>query len=283
MPPELTPNPVEQWTYRLLSKVGKGASGSVWSARHASGAPVALKIGHSAAERARFAREATSLMLAGSTSLPALLEIGLLPAAGRADLDLPQGVPFLALEWLEGGALDATALLDSGRLDIAMIVARDVALAIADLHAAGLAHGDVKPHNVLFDSSSMRARPIDLGLCDAVSERRVQGATPRYLAPECRVPGADSDAGARDLWALGITLAEIADARVAASHDPAEQARTCRFDPRLESLIRPLLRASAGGRPAADWVYRQAARVLGVTSPPTCGAHEPARVCAVHT
>ncbi len=268
MPPELTPQPVEEWTYRLLRKVGKGASGSVWCARHASGAPVALKIGHSAAERARFAREATSLMLAGSPSLPTLLEVGLLPAAGRADLELPLGVPFLALEWLEGAALEPTALLDSERLEIALLVARDVSLAIADLHAAGLAHGDIKPRNVLFDRGSALARPIDLGLCEAASERRVQGATPRYLAPECRVPGADSDAGARDLWALGLTLAEIADARVAASPNPAEQAQTCRFDPRLEPLIRPLLRASAGARPAADWVYRQAARVLKSEEPP---------------
>ena len=65
-------------------------------------------------------------------------------------------------------------------------MARDLGRALADLHAAGLAHGDVKPHNVLFDAARGRARPVDLGLSELVAETRVTGATPRYLAPEYR-------------------------------------------------------------------------------------------------
>ena len=89
------------------------------------------------------------------------------------------------------------------------------------------------------------------------------GATPRYLAPEYRGAGAGSDARARDLWALGLTLAELADARVAESDNPAERVRTCQLDARLEPLVRPLLRAAAGARPSAEWVHRQAASALG--------------------
>jgi serine/threonine protein kinase len=38
-------------------------------------------------------------------------------------------------------------------VELALIVARDLGRALADLHAAGLAHGDIKPQNVLYDAS----------------------------------------------------------------------------------------------------------------------------------
>jgi serine/threonine-protein kinase PknK len=268
MPPELTVGLGSEWRYRPLERAGRGGSASVWLARDGSGARVALKVGHSGAERARFASEATRLALALSPALPALLEVGLVPAAACQFFGVAVGAPFLALEWVDGIALDPRALPDLDRVSLALIVARDMGLALADLHGAGLAHGDVKPHNVLFDIAARRARPVDLGLSELVSERRVIGATPRYLAPEYRGSGSGSDARARDLWALGLTLAELADARVALSDDPVEKLRTCALDPRLEPLLMPLLRGAAGARPAADWVHRQAAHALGSEDPP---------------
>ena len=225
---------------------------------------MALKIGHSGAERARFASEATRLALALSPALPTLFEVGLVPAAACQFFGVAVGAPFLALEWIDGAALDARGLPGADRTALALIVARDMGRALADLHVAGLAHGDVKPNNVLFDLAAQRARPIDLGLSELVAERRVIGATPRYLAPEYRGSGAGSDARSRDLWALGLTLAEIADARVAASDDPVGELHSAELDPRLQPLVRPLLRAAAGARPSADWVHRQAAHALGV-------------------
>jgi serine/threonine-protein kinase PknK len=250
-----------------MRRVAVGASGTVFWARHPAHGPVALKIGHASQERARFASEALRLLLAGSPALPCLLEVGWVPASARQELQLSEAVPYLALEWFTGAALDPVSLPDSERVHLTLIVARDLARGIADLHAAGLAHGDVKPQNVLLDQGTSRARLVDLGLSEVVSERQVKGATLRYLAPECQVPGAASDAGSRDLWALGLTLAEIADAGVATSANPGERAERCVFHPRLEPLIRPLLRASAGARPGADWVHRQASNVLGSEEP----------------
>jgi serine/threonine-protein kinase PknK len=268
MPPELTPGPGDEWRYKPIERIGRGGSGSVWLARDAAGARVALKIGHGGTERERFAGEATRLALAMSPALPVLFEVGLVPAGACAFFGVPHGAPFLALEWLDGAALDPRRVPDADRVALALVVARDLGLALADLHAAGLAHGDVKPQNVLFDRVSQRARLVDLGLSEVVSERRVIGATPRYLAPEYRGAGAGSDARARDLWALGLTLAELADARVAESDSPAERVHTCQLDARLEPLARPLLRAAAGARPSAEWVHRQAASALGAVDLP---------------
>src|SRR5690606_36248599 len=206
MPPELTVGLETEWGYRPLQRAGRGASASVWLARGARGQPVALKVGHSGAERARFASEATRLALAVSPALPALLELGLVPPAACPFFGVAVGAPFLALEWIEAVALDARGLPDADRAHVALIVARDMGRALADLHFVGLAHGDVKPDNVLIDLAAGRARPVDLGLSELVSERRVVGATPRYLAPEYRGAGLGSDARSRDLWALGLTL-----------------------------------------------------------------------------
>jgi serine/threonine-protein kinase PknK len=263
MPPELTVRARGECSYRLEGEVGSGASGSVWRSAAADGTRVALKLGRGPAERGRFASEAMRLLLAGSSSLPALLDAGAVSASAAARLGVPAGTPYLALEWLAGSALDPVEIPEELRNEWALVVAQDVARALADLHAAGLAHGDVKPKNILFEPEQRRARLVDLGLSEAVSERRVQGATPRYLAPEARLAEADSDAGARDLWALGLTLAEIADASVAGAPHPAERAQQIQFEPRLEALIRPLLRSAGGARPGADWVFRRAALALG--------------------
>jgi transcriptional regulator with GAF, ATPase, and Fis domain len=267
MPPELTASAAD-WPYQLIERAGRGGSASVWFGRDGAGARVALKVGHGPAERMRFASEATRLTLAVSPALPALLGVGLVPASACSLLGVELGAPYLALEWIEGAVLEPATLAAEDRTELALFVARDLGRALADLHEAGLAHGDVKPQNVLFDAATRRARPVDLGLSEDVSERQVVGATPRYLAPEHRNAGAGSDARARDLWALGLTLAEIADARVASSDCPAERIQTCRLDARLEPLVRPLLRAAAGARPSADWVQRQATNALGVEEGP---------------
>jgi transcriptional regulator with GAF, ATPase, and Fis domain len=232
-----------------------------------AGERVALKVGHAAAERERFASEAVRLVLAASPALPALRGAGLLPAAVGASCDAGHGAPYLALEWIEGNALDPR-VLSVDRVELALVVARDLGRALADLHAAGYAHGDVKPGNVLFDAAAGRARPVDLGLSELAGERLLSGGTPRYLPPEYRGAGVGSDARARDLWALGLTLAELADERVAHSNTPGEFLRETPLDARIEPLIRPLLRAAAGARPPADWVYRRAASLLGSEESP---------------
>jgi transcriptional regulator with GAF, ATPase, and Fis domain/tetratricopeptide (TPR) repeat protein len=254
---------VAVWPYRVLERAGRGGSATVWLAHDERGSRLALKVGHEPTERARFAEEAMRLTLAVSPALPALLDIGLVPASACAALGVCPDAPFLALEWVDGTPLEPTSLPDAERTEVALVVARDLGRALSDLHSAGLAHGDVKPHNVLFDRRSGRARPVDLGLSELVSERRVVGGTPRYLAPEHRSPGLGSDARARDLWALGLLLAELASPIVARSDRPAECALELPLDARVARIVRALLRSAAGARPAADWVHRQAATALG--------------------
>src|SRR5262249_24120438 len=137
-------------------------------------------------------------------------------------------------------------------LELALVVARDVGRALADLYAAGLAHGDVKPANVVVTSDA-RGRPdgarlVDLGLAADASDVMPRGGTRRYLAPELH--DAAGDARLRDLYALGLVLAEIlsADVRGAERVTPElAQALPGELGRRVAALLSP----APAARPAA--------------------------------
>jgi serine/threonine protein kinase len=172
--------------FRVVSRAGSGGSAEVWKATDTrSGATVALKIAHSAETAAALAREAMHAALALSPRLPELLDVG----------RLPDGRAFLALRWIEGVVINP-ARVSGDRVGLALRIASDVGEALSDLHGVGLAHGDVKPDNLVFDFRRGGAHLLDLGLAGAAHTAAVTGATLRYLA---RGDADLGDARARDL------------------------------------------------------------------------------------
>ncbi len=244
-----------------LERVGEGATAIVWRARH-------RVLGQLAAPRA--ARES-------EPAVDALAREGMLLARverrwGPALLDAGPG--FVATEWLEGRSLEPAAITEGleGREHLAAVIAHAVGRALAELHQAGVRHGDVKPQNVLRSSLSAPGRDapedraatlIDLGLASGVQGRAL-GGTPRYAAPELRERGEASTAA--DLWALGVVLAEILDPGVAAAAEPraAIAAGWGGSGGEPERWARALLVAAPGGRPSASWVAGRAVRWLGL-------------------
>lgn len=91
-------------------------------------------------------------------------------------------------------------------------IARQVASALAALHAAGWLHGDVKPENVLV-SPQGHATLIDLGLARKLGTRECQGGevlagTLAYVAPEAFLPASVLTAES-DIYSLGVMLYEL--------------------------------------------------------------------------
>jgi serine/threonine-protein kinase PknK len=257
-----------QGVWRLLERVGEGATSVVWRAESTLAGPAGVaavkvaKAGPSAAQA--LAREASLLARVGRRWGPALLDAG--PG-------------FVATQWVEGTPLGEVPrpAAAAERVLFATMIAHAVARGLEELHETGVHHGDVKPANVLCAPSSwtLRETPtrdaaddrgatlIDLGLATDIHAGAL-GGTPRYAAPELRERAEGGPAA--DLWALGLLLAEILEPEVSRAPDPVAAVRAwSRMAPTEPARwAEALLAIAPGGRPSAAWVARRAARRLGL-------------------
>ncbi|HEY2409939.1 MAG TPA: sigma 54-interacting transcriptional regulator [Polyangiaceae bacterium] len=267
MPPQLT---FAGHSLRLLDLLGTGATSSAWAVETAEG-PAVLKVGRAAGEGPRLADEATRLLFAECPEFPRLLAAGLLGPAHQAEprLGADAATPCLLLSRAAGDALEQCAVDPAERSALALGVAHDLGAALDALHGAGLAHGDIKPSNVIVARSgdAFRARLVDFGLSGPSSAAQAIGGTRRYLAPEVFRAEEGGDARARDLWALGLTLYEIVRPELRAQAAPVEffsnrPPLTEAREP-IAVIVRALMSPVPGARPSARWVLRQAERALG--------------------
>jgi serine/threonine-protein kinase len=208
--------------YRLLGRLGGSGMGVVFRAvDERTGERVALKTlrawtGDDATHVARFEREARA---ASELSHPAVVQV-------LATGTLPDGRPYLVMPLLEGRTL-GDAIAEDGPFapDVAWTRLRPIVEALAEAHARGMVHRDVKPSNVFLvrgDDGEETARLLDFGLARPVdSDEAAEAAkltqtgeligTPLYMAPEqCwgLPPGP-----AVDQYALGVTLFEVLSGR----------------------------------------------------------------------
>ena len=265
--------------YRLLSELGRGASGAVYLAQDEEvGREVALKILHprstddAAEARHRAWQEARA---AASLCHPGVAVI--------YDLDEDRGM--IAMELCRGGSL-RDRLQHGAFLPLdALRALEQLADALRAAHARGVIHGDVKPANVLLrrerDGSS-QVRDDEVVLCDfgvaqigdSNTEARATRGTLVYMAPEQR---RGELTPAADLFAAGMVALELLSGPaviLARSQDRAALLRGDRLhEGRLatellfatrddtEALLQKMLAADPKSRPSAREVS-QAARAL---------------------
>jgi serine/threonine-protein kinase len=195
--------------FLIEHRLGQGGMGSVWLAKHLSlDIPCALKFLHpdaaaSADLRARFEREAKAAAQLRSPHVVQILDHGVW-----------EGVPFIAMELLEGEDLDQR-LRRVGRLDARSTVKliAEVARALTKAHNGGLVHRDLKPSNIFLvrDDDREIAKVLDFGVAKRtqheVSDSKTKtGAilgTPFYMSPE-QARGLREVDHRSDLWALGV-------------------------------------------------------------------------------
>ncbi|MBI5535036.1 MAG: sigma 54-interacting transcriptional regulator [Deltaproteobacteria bacterium] len=250
------------WRYKIRSLVGKGATAQVWRATdQTTGEEVALKVALAGSGATQMADEADALLGASLPDIPRLLGLGRVPDGVEG---VTRGSPYIALQWLEGEPLDPRALGSAQhRRNTALAVARDIGAALWQLHEAGVAHGDVKPANILVDASggTLRAKLVDLGFATSIDRGQLRGATPRYLSPEAS-HGHPSPRG-RDLWALGVVLAEIISEQVARAPDAADAMRQAGLAAPFDAWCLALTAPDPGGRPSASWLSSVACEWTG--------------------
>jgi serine/threonine-protein kinase PknK len=244
---------------RLVRPLGEGSAGTVYCVE-IDGAPFALKVANLAGRDA-LASEAERLLLCASLHLPRVHDVGELPAAFTHP-GMPRGAPYLLRSYAPGS--DLRRIETEDRELVAHALLRDVGEALADLHRAGVAHGDVKPANVVahHDERGWHCALIDLGLADAVETALPRGATPRYLPPELKAgKSSSSDGRSRDLWALGLTLLEVLVPEARASESPLDALE--HVPPGYRHVVRALLRPNPAARASAEWVTTQVVALGG--------------------
>jgi eukaryotic-like serine/threonine-protein kinase len=237
-------------SYRLVKKIGEGASGEVFEAEHIELArKYAVKVlsaAHAAASDSveRFRREARAIAKLSHPNLVRLHDFG-------KSLD---GRVFLVMELLDGKTLDSYAEERSERKGSglawreATTLAIQVARALEAAHEAGLVHRDLKPQN-LFLTKEGELKLLDFGVAMALadtadSEKRQKGfavfGTPEYMAPE-QVAGEPVDARC-DLYALGCVLYELVTGTRPFEGSPVVvMGKQLREDPEKPRLRAPLL------------------------------------------
>ena len=196
--------------YRIERELGRGAMGRVFLAydpeieRRVAIKTIqifsALPEADRMQARERFLREARS---AGKLLHPGIVTIF---DVGEAD-----GVPYLAMEFVEGATLDAFCKEDDllPVPDVVALVA-SAADALAFAHERGIIHRDIKPANLMrFGDRTVKI--MDFGLAKnpttSITHDGTLLGTPNYMSPE-QVRGEALD-GRADLFSLGVVCYEM--------------------------------------------------------------------------
>lgn len=191
--------------YEIQRVLGRGAMGVVYLAQDPGlKRLVAIKVVQSSGEDhsvtlERFQREAEISAKLSHPNIVMVFDVGDDPAAG----------PFLAMEYVEGVSL--ADLIETGLSpETALFLLVQGMHALQAAEAAGIAHRDIKPDNVLV-SKDGRFKLMDFGIARRDESRLTQTGmifgTPAYTAPELLV-GAEASP-VTDSYAFTVTAFEM--------------------------------------------------------------------------
>lgn len=196
--------------YEVASVLGSGGFGTVYRAmdRRSYGREVVVKMPHLhmlglEGFRKRFEREIQSLLRLEHPHIVKVLDTG-----------SHRGVPYVVLQYLEGGSLVERLAQGGGRLKPEAILRwlPAVAETLDFIHRRGYVHRDLKPANILFDAEG-HVFLTDFGIAKALAGLDTQltqaGGIPgsaKYMGPEALQP--DTIGPAYDQYALGVVVYE---------------------------------------------------------------------------
>jgi serine/threonine protein kinase len=156
--------------------------------------------------RTRFEREAK---IVAGLEHPAIVPV--------YDFGESEGLLYLVMRYMPAGSLKDRLDKEKFSLpDAAMLIGR-IAPALDLAHSRGIIHRDIKPGNILFDSSG-EAYLSDFGIAKiGVSGTTLTGnfilGTPAYMSPE-QARGEPNIDGRSDVYSLGAMLFEMLSGRV---------------------------------------------------------------------
>ena len=200
--------------YRVDRVVGVGGMGTVVAATHLElEQPVAIKFmrPESLEDRVaveRFLREARASVRLRSEHVARVMDVG----------RMENGAPYLVMELLDGCDLQSHLQTQGPvTVDVASDFILQACEAIAEAHALGIIHRDLKSAN-LFLTRGMGGAPLikvlDFGISKVIPVTEQLTATanvlgsPAYMSPE-QIRSARTVDGRSDIWSLGVVLFEL--------------------------------------------------------------------------
>jgi serine/threonine protein kinase len=198
--------------YTLAERLGGGGMGTVYRASHALlRRPTAVKLlNPDAISNSAIARFEREVQLTSALTHPNTVAIY---DYGRT----PEGVFYYAMEFLEGVNLDELVRrygpLPEARI---LFILRQVCASLAEAHAAGLVHRDIKPPNIFLTMRGGQydfVKVLDFGLAKLTSDdSKLQltathtiAGSPLYVSPEGVTQPATIDSRA-DVYGLGAVI-----------------------------------------------------------------------------
>ena len=204
--------------YRVIRQIGQGGMGRVLAARHEElGQLVAIKVLHGSAaadeeSTRRFLREGRAGAKLRNDHSVRIYDLG----------RLESGEPFLVMEYLEGENLDRLRVR-LGRLAFseALSWVAEAAEALAEAHASGLVHRDIKPQNLFVETMTdgrKRLKVLDFGLAKDLLREDVDSSvvtsdnmilgSPSFMSPE-QIKNPVAVGQATDVWSLAATFFQL--------------------------------------------------------------------------
>ena len=246
--------PEQVGPYRIVEQIGRGGMAVVYLARQpVLGRSVALKelapfLAGDPALAQRFIREAR---VAGSLNHPNVVTV--------FDFLEQDGVPYIAMEYLERGSLRPFV----GRMSLPQIagVLEGLLAALSQAEAMHIVHRDVKPENLLVTCDG-GIKIADFGIAKAMQQVQTEemltpaGATvgtPAYMAPEQAM--AQEIGPWTDLYQTGVVAYELLTGAVPFQADGTPMAML------MQHITDPVPDLPAGTDPAlAAWVKQMMAK-----------------------
>lgn len=202
--------------YTLVSHLGGGAMGTVWTVRDQQGGFEAMKILRTSLPddqtdqrderiaRERFRREGMALSRIRHPGVAAI-----------TDMELDEPIAYIVTELIDGDNLRDDVEQNGAYVgDDLELLAEKLISAVQAVHEAGIIHRDIKPTNVMISATGPVL--VDFGIAMGAGDSHVTRTglvmgTPGFIAPEV-IEGANSDAET-DWWALAAVLAYAATGR----------------------------------------------------------------------
>lgn len=292
-------------TYRVVRMLGQGGMGAVYEVEHPQiGRRAVIKLLHLDIRKhpslfQRFVNEARAANQIDHPGVVQVFEFG----------QLPDGTPWMLMEYLPGDALDKRLRQFKNAVGLAvpevLTILHQLATILRVAHAAGIVHRDLKPGNVVLVPdpavpSGERVHLLDFGIAkllnDSVLEEEGAAAvktavgsmlgTPAYMAPEqCRA--SDSVDGQADVYALGVIGYQLLSGRLPfrdaqpmalmaaklTESAPLIVELVPSLNPNLASLVMSMLAKEPGDRPTMPQIEVALTTLLGLAPPKWTTSH----------